>query len=249
LVLMLGKKGDPDFRNKAFHFTPCKEGDILFMVSDGVYDNFDPEHLGYAPYELRKKGFKSDDEDFLRKLEEFTDWTELPNELCTRAKEDFLVQRLQEELHAMGDDLCPSRITETLLKIAWKTTEPSRKYMELNPNLPEPTNYVEYPGKMDHTTCVCLRIQNLEVSGGASSGGTGAASDTTESVEEPHTPNPATPDTPSKKPVARNTTTAPPVEGEKPKALFGTKRTKNDGEQKDKNKKGKGKSIGRIFKQ
>jgi len=158
----LGKKGDPDFRNKAFHFTPCKEGDFIIIVSDGVYDNFDPEHLGYAPGQLEAKGFTSDDKEFLKLLSSFNDWSELPNELCMKAKEDYLCQTLENMIRKQGDNLTPTIITQMCLKQAWNTTEPSRKFMEVDGNRVEPTNYAEYPGKMDHTTCICYQIQNLE---------------------------------------------------------------------------------------
>jgi hypothetical protein len=96
--------------------------------------------------------------------------------------------------------------------------------MEANPNLPEPTNYFEYPGKMDHTTCLCLRIQYVEEierdEGGRPSCGrcvlgsgrapvadlyrnldVTTASDTTESMEAPPevapVPMPAQPETPN----------------------------------------------------
>lgn len=73
------------------------EGDYIFIVSDGVYDNFDPEHLGLLPNQLvSKANFSSDDSDFLKKLDTFKDWAELPNDLCTKAKEDFILQKFEE---------------------------------------------------------------------------------------------------------------------------------------------------------
>lgn len=76
-------------------------GDYIFIVSDGVYDNFDPEHLGLLPNQLASKaGFTSDDVEFVKKLESFKEWSELPNDLCTRAKEDFILQKF-EEMHVI----------------------------------------------------------------------------------------------------------------------------------------------------
>lgn len=66
-------------------------------MSDGVYDNFDPEHLGLQPNQLvSKANFFSEDSDFLKKLESFGDWAELPADLCTKAKEDFILQKFED---------------------------------------------------------------------------------------------------------------------------------------------------------
>jgi serine/threonine protein phosphatase PrpC len=36
-------EGTPDLRNLDLYFQPCNEGDIIFLVSDGVHDNLDPQ--------------------------------------------------------------------------------------------------------------------------------------------------------------------------------------------------------------
>lgn len=43
---------DPDLRNLASFHCPCKPGDMIFVCTDGVHDNFDPEALGLNPDEL-----------------------------------------------------------------------------------------------------------------------------------------------------------------------------------------------------
>lgn len=43
---------DPDLRNLASFHHPCKPGDIIFVCTDGVHDNLDPEALGLKPNEL-----------------------------------------------------------------------------------------------------------------------------------------------------------------------------------------------------
>ena len=47
----------PDLRNLTVNFRECEEGDIIFLCSDGIYDNFDPELLGKDPL---KFGFQFD---------------------------------------------------------------------------------------------------------------------------------------------------------------------------------------------
>lgn len=40
------RQGGPDLRNFDIFSKVCKTGDILLLCSDGVHDNFDPQHLG-----------------------------------------------------------------------------------------------------------------------------------------------------------------------------------------------------------
>ncbi len=52
-------------------------------------------------------------------------------------------------------------ITRAVITHCMKQTEESRGFMELNPGLPLPHDYKKYPGKLDHTTCVCFEIGSL----------------------------------------------------------------------------------------
>ena len=38
-----GREQKPDLRNLCCYYHPCEPGDLLIIVSDGVYDNLDPE--------------------------------------------------------------------------------------------------------------------------------------------------------------------------------------------------------------
>jgi len=64
-------------------------------VSDGVYDNFDPEHLSIEPNQLVKNGLQVEDPEFLKQLTEADGWGELTLAACTKAKEDFIQQKIQ----------------------------------------------------------------------------------------------------------------------------------------------------------
>lgn len=48
--------GEADLRNLEILSAPCKEGDILLFLSDGVHDNFDPQTLGKLPKDLGLEG-------------------------------------------------------------------------------------------------------------------------------------------------------------------------------------------------
>lgn len=49
------------------------------------------------------------------------------------------------------------QLSNAVIDHCLEETKASRKFMEENPVKPLPKNYAEYPGKMDHITCVCMR--------------------------------------------------------------------------------------------
>jgi len=52
----------------------------------------------------------------------------------------------------------PRLVTQVLLKHASENTQSSRDFLIHNPLSRLPTNYKVFPGKMDHTTCLCFRV-------------------------------------------------------------------------------------------
>jgi hypothetical protein len=52
----------------------------------------------------------------------------------------------------------PIQVTKAVLKHCQTLTSSSRLWMEANPLDPLPCDYTKFPGKMDHTTCVTLRV-------------------------------------------------------------------------------------------
>ncbi|EGG23063.1 hypothetical protein DFA_05193 [Cavenderia fasciculata] len=52
----------------------------------------------------------------------------------------------------------PSDITQKLIEHCSQVTHRARDFMEKFPNKKQPNDYREYPGKMDHTTCVTFQI-------------------------------------------------------------------------------------------
>lgn len=52
----------------------------------------------------------------------------------------------------------PKEITDKLIKYCRSITESSRQWMQQNPASKLPSDYVTYPGKMDHTTAITFRV-------------------------------------------------------------------------------------------
>lgn len=55
-------------------------------------------------------------------------------------------------------DVTPTNIINTLIDNARRVTSNTRNFLEKYPNQNEPQDYVNYPGKVDHSTCICIRV-------------------------------------------------------------------------------------------
>jgi len=134
-------EGHPDLRNLALYFQPLRDGDVVFVVSDGVHDNLDPQSLGVEPQQLL--------------MDELT-WNDVNDKRCQTAKTQFrarLVSMLMSQ-----HNWTVQNVTTRLLKHSLNVTKKTREWMQSNPRKREPTNYAQYPGKMDHTTCLAIRV-------------------------------------------------------------------------------------------
>jgi hypothetical protein len=101
----------------------CENGDLLFLVSDGVSDNFHPTRLGVD------------------------DVTDAGTWAC---------ERMQGVLQ--GKDLTAPFAVERLLGCCVAVTQASREWHEAGSTGKLPEDYKRFPGKMDHSTCVCVQF-------------------------------------------------------------------------------------------
>jgi len=56
----------------------------------------------------------------------------------------------------------PESFTRAMVQHCIETTSHSREFMEANPDKAEPKDYKEFPGKMDHTTCISVIVDDYE---------------------------------------------------------------------------------------
>jgi len=153
-------------RNVAVYYEKCEEDDLIILCSDGVHDNMDPETLGLLP------------ENMTPSFPPETTWVSIKDQDVEKIKSewmlDFLVKKLitvhvdPEEnkkdrakvfpLEDEEDDMSPNKVNARIIKHCLQITSKSREWMEQNPTSRLPDNYATYPGKMDHATCVTVRI-------------------------------------------------------------------------------------------
>eukprot|EP01105_Mastigella_eilhardi_P009533 TRINITY_DN224_c2_g1_i1.p1 TRINITY_DN224_c2_g1~~TRINITY_DN224_c2_g1_i1.p1 ORF type:complete len:1437 (+),score=327.44 TRINITY_DN224_c2_g1_i1:298-4311(+) len=147
---LCGESCGPDIRNLRFVFRKVHSGDGVFIVSDGVHDNFDAVSLGEKAENLSIR---------------FTGltWKEAERASIaelTKLKDEFRVKKLTSMLQDNNslDPVNPKRIVKTLLRHSVKITSSTREFMESHPNTRLPDDYQAFPGKVDHATCLCLKV-------------------------------------------------------------------------------------------
>jgi hypothetical protein len=139
------EKGEPDLRNLGLYLVPCHDDDVIMLVTDGIHDNLDPQHLGILPKELDL---------------EYETWQEAEKadaQLTEMVKNDFRLQLIKY----LVPNMSVYGLTEGLGEYCQCTTQTSRDFMESNTFQKLPDDYVQYPGKMDHTTIIAFRAHGL----------------------------------------------------------------------------------------
>jgi len=165
----VGENGDPDIRNVTIYHQICAEDDLIILCSDGVHDNMDPQTLGIGPKDLSPQ------------YASWNSWDQFPSEQeADLVKSEFMIKYFMEEaIDAKNDEeklrnkvfsfteenddrYSPDSITSRAVKHCLKVTSKSREWMEQNPKEKLPMDYVEFPGKMDHATCVAIRVTRFD---------------------------------------------------------------------------------------
>jgi len=145
--------GLPDWRNLDFYSINCQEGDIIFCVSDGVHDNLDPQELGLLPKQVGMPNIESWKEAEAKHPDE-------TERVKTEQRTTLLKKLLKEALEAKKTrKLTPADVVQSWMKHCSQVTAKSRKFMEDFPEKKLPSDYVEYPGKLDHTTCLAFQVR------------------------------------------------------------------------------------------
>lgn len=147
---------DPDLRNLHLYYRVVEPDDFIFLLSDGIHDNLDPQQLGVSPPETKsmmpetwEKAEKIDAE----KVES------VKNQYRKKWLEDTFLSMKEEDIDGLGKvKLDAKTLTEVLLNHSVNITRTSREFMEKNPKARLPHDFKTYPGKLDHATCVCLSV-------------------------------------------------------------------------------------------
>jgi hypothetical protein len=144
----LGPADTLDVRNLSLSYTECDEQDIIFMVSDGVHDN-GPLLQGLSPNDIDKSLPN--------------DWKDItPEKLCLLNTEWIL--NIIKSNNEKQQEITPTLITNKLVNYSLQTTKPSRDFLENKENEHKrlPIDLKQFPGKMDHCTCLSIRVGKFQ---------------------------------------------------------------------------------------
>ena len=138
-----GTNGMPDLRNLMITSSIVKRNDLIILVTDGVHDNLDPQLLGLLPKDVNP-------------MLTAESWDDLSPEAAQLIKSEYRERKLGEIISK--SDRTPSSICDELVDHCFEVTTSSRHFMETNPSEPLPEDFDLYPGKMDHSSVVCIQV-------------------------------------------------------------------------------------------
>ena len=131
----------PDVRNLTLFLTDVEQDDFVMITSDGLYDNFDPAFVGKSPKDMN--------------IDADT-WKDVGMTVASKIKEEETVRAMTKMFPEPIESA--THVLQKLLYHVVSQTAKSRNFMEENPGKKQPTNYSEYPGKMDHCTCAVYKV-------------------------------------------------------------------------------------------
>jgi len=156
--------GEPDLRNTLVHRVFCEENDLILILSDGVHDNLDPQVLGKDPKDAGEQfahvkdwnSFKDDIEAEAAKSAYMSNF--LIRDLILGGQDDEKLRSKVFSATVGEESLSPESIVQRIMKHCLAVTAKGREWMEQNPKERLPSDYAEYPGKMDHATAVVISV-------------------------------------------------------------------------------------------
>src|SRR3990167_8000844 len=100
----------PDLRNLAAFWQPVEEGDIIMAMSDGVYDNLDPQIQGLQPHDFDLN---------------YNSWDNVPQTMLYHLKQRYLV-RFVEDLIGKMPLVTPSFLQHRIIEYCINISSVSR---------------------------------------------------------------------------------------------------------------------------
>lgn len=138
------EQGWGDFRNLNVIVQGCDEGDTIIVVSDGVHDNFMPQYLAQTPQDIGSTA---------------ATWKTMSPKDYSKSHRAAIRFMEQSILSSEGDaEPTPKELVTRMIAHSFNNTNRSRGFLEANANKRVPDNLIDFPGKMDHTTCVVFRV-------------------------------------------------------------------------------------------
>ena len=142
----VGGLGKPDLRNYSVFFKGCQENDIVLLLTDGLFDNFDPIKTGKSPADFGINCLK---------------WEDLDFGVAQKISCDHIVKYVEEVVNSSESlgDICNKLVSQCS-----KTTDKIRKFTEDHPTEKLPSDPNLFPGTLGHATVVAIRVGDVTLS-------------------------------------------------------------------------------------
>jgi hypothetical protein len=159
-------EGAPDLRDLSFSYAFCNEDEFVIMCTDGVYDNFDPELSGMLPKDVpglvgnSAAGSSLSD---IRPEQIKSRWDQLDSNTAAELRAACRSRTLEQIIE--GGDATPNArsLMRSVINFCVRQTRSSREFMEQYTTQRLPTDYQQYPGSMDHLTCLAFQVGTVQI--------------------------------------------------------------------------------------
>lgn len=178
--------GQPDLRNLALFYEECDADDVLLLCTDGVHENLDPARLGVAPAALAPA---FDGLTWEQAAARDPARCTLAHAMFAEKRLENLLERQLPRMAALASSSSssssssfsaaatteagtsaahgtavralpsPEAIVRAVTDYCLRVTAPRRRFAEAHPREPCPSDAAAFPGRLDHTTCVAIRLR------------------------------------------------------------------------------------------
>lgn len=159
-------QGAPDLRDLAFSYAFCSEDEFVILCTDGVYDNFDPQLSGLLPKDV--PGFVGNSSAGLALSELRPDqikarWDQLDSGTSAELRAACRIRTLEQIID--GGEATPNArsLMRNIVNFCVRQTRSIREFAEQYSNTQTPTDYQQFPGAMDHLTCLTFQVGTVQI--------------------------------------------------------------------------------------
>ena len=159
-------QGAPDLRDLSFSHAFCSEEEFVILCTDGVYDNFDPELSGLSPKDVPTFLGNSTASNAIADIrpEQFkAKWEQLDANTSAELRAACRVRTLEQIIDGGDPALSARSIMRSIVNHSIRQTRSAREYLEQNTTQRLPTDYTQYPGALDHLTCLAFQIGPVQL--------------------------------------------------------------------------------------
>lgn len=157
-------QGAPDLRDLAFSYAFCSEEEFVILCTDGVYDNFDPELSGHLPKDVPTLVGNSAASAALadiRPEQIKARWDQLDTNTSAELRAAYRAKTLESIID--GGDPSARSIMRSVINHCIRQTRSAREYLEQNAAQRLPSDHQQFPGSMDHLTCLAFQVGPVQL--------------------------------------------------------------------------------------